>query len=267
MACIFCIAFSTGKSQVLLADHSLVYTKINTYSSLNKDASSLWANQASLGSLKIISVAFYGERRFMLKDLSAYGLAITLPTSSGNFGVTLKYFGTGGFNESRLGLAYGRSLGKLDVGAQFDYCQFKVEGYGAASTVSLESGILLHMTDQLQAGVHMFNPTQSRFGKTVEEKLPMVYSFGLGYDVSDKVFVGAEVEKSGDQPLGVNAGVQYAFEKKLFARAGVASGISSFYFGAGFLWSGLRIDVTASLHPTLGTTPAMLIVYNSPAKK
>jgi len=267
MAYTLCMAFRTTKSQVLLPDHSLVYTKINTYSTLNKDALSAMANQASLGSSKNLSVAFCGERRFMLEDISSYGLAVALPTASGSFGLAANYFGGDGFNESSMALAYGRSLGKIDIGAQFNYHQFKIEGYGAASTVSLEAGLLLHLSEPLQAGVHLFNPTGAAIGKDQKEKLPLVYSFGLGYDVSEKVYVGTEIEKVEDQLVSVNAGVQYAFERKLFARAGVASATSSFYLGVGFLWSGLRIDVTASVHPTLGTTPSMLIAYNSPAKK
>lgn len=266
MAYILCIAFCTTKSQVLLPDHSLVYTKINTYSALNKDALSAMANQASLGGIKNLSAAFSGERRFMLKDLSSYGLALALPTTSGSFGLAANYFGGDGFNESSVGLAYGRGLGKIDIGAQFNYHQFKIDGYGTASTVSLEAGLLLHLTEQLQAGVQLFNPTGARIGKDQKERLPMVYSFGLGYDVSDKVFIGTEIEKVEDQLVSVTAGVQYAFERKLFARVGVATATSSFYFGAGFLWNGFRIDVNATLHPTLGTTPAMLIAYDSPSK-
>ena len=265
MAYILCIAFYTTKSQVLLPDHSLGYTKINTYSAFEKDALSAMANQASLGSIKNISAAFYGERRFMLKDLSSYGLGLVLPTNSGSFGLAAHYFGGAGLNESSLGLAYGRSLGKIDIGAQFNYWQFKIDGYGAASTFSLDAGLLLHLGDQLQAGVHFSNPTGATIGKDEKERLPMIYSFGLGYDVSDKVYFGTEIEKVEDQPVNVNAGVQYAFERKLFARIGVASATSSFYLGVGFLWSGFRIDVTASVHPTLGTTPAMLIAYNSPS--
>ncbi|MGZ3937681.1 MAG: hypothetical protein ACXVLT_03090 [Flavisolibacter sp.] len=267
MAYIFCIAFFTTRSQILLPDRHAVYSDINAYSRFNKDALSVLANQAALGSFKILSVAFYGERKFMLKDLGSYSMAFTLPSSSGSFGLAAHYFGSVGLNESSLGLAYGKSLGKIEVGAQFNYCQLKIEGYGNASTVSVETGIILHLTEQLQAGVHIFNPTGATMGKAEQEKLPLIYSFGLGYDVSDRVYIGTEVQKVEDQPVSVNAGLQYAFERKLFARAGVASATSSFYLGVGFLWSGFRIDVNASVHPTLGTTPSMLIAYNSPAKK
>jgi hypothetical protein len=68
----------------------------------------------------------------MLADLSSYQLAFTLPTARGNFGLVGNYFGSSFYNQLSLGLAYSRNLGKIDVGAQFNYCQFKVVEYGNA---------------------------------------------------------------------------------------------------------------------------------------
>jgi hypothetical protein len=266
LCCTLCVVFVSVKSQTFLSPVSILYTRTNTYSSIHNDAFSFAANQAALARSKNFSAGFYGERRFMLADLSSYQLAVALPTSSGNFGLKGNYMGNTAFNETGLGLAYARSIGQVDVGVQFNYYQVRTAGYGNASAVNFEIGGVLHVTDQFQIGVHIYNPTRSSIGKTSEEKLPMNYSFGLGYDVSEKFFIGTEIRKEEDEPVDVNIGLQYSFDKKLFARAGISSATSSFYFGAGFLWNGFRIDVTTSIHPSLGATPGMLIVYNSPAK-
>jgi hypothetical protein len=262
-----CIVFPSLKSQTLQTPVSAAYIKAGTYGSIHNDAFSFVGNQAALASNKNFSVGVYGERRFMLADLTSYQLAFALPMLSGNFGLQANYFGSSSYNESRLGLAYARSLGKIDVGAQFNYHQIKIAGYGNASAINFEAGAILHVNDQFQTGVHIYNPTRVSIGKNGEEKLPVIYSFGMGYDASDKFFIGTEIEKVEDQPINVNAGLQYSFDEKLFARAGVSSATSSFYLGAGFLLNGFRIDVTASLHPSLGITPGMLLVYNSPDKK
>jgi hypothetical protein len=258
---------SLSKAQILHTPLSIGYIKTNTYSSVQNDAFSFVGNQAALAALKNFSVGAYGERKFMLADLPSYCLAFALPTSTGNFGVQANYFGSASYNQSQLGLAYARNLGKVDVGAQFNYHQIKIAGYGNASAINFEAGAILHVGEQFQAGVHIDNPTRVSIGKNGDEKLPVVYSFGMGYDASDKFFIGTEIEKMEDQPVNVNAGLQYAFDKKLFARVGVASATSSFYVGVGFLWNGLRIDVAASLHPSLGVTPGMLLVYNSPGRR
>ena len=258
---------SLSKAQILHTPLSIGYIKTNTYSSVQNDAFSFVGNQAALAALKNFSVGAYGERKFMLADLPSYCLAFALPTSTGNFGVQANYFGSASYNQSQLGLAYARNLGKVDVGAQFNYHQIKIAGYGNASAINFEAGAILHVSEQFQAGVHIDNPTRVSIGKNGDEKLPVVYSFGMGYDASDKFFIGTEIEKMEDQPVNVNAGLQYAFDKKLFARVGVASATSSFYVGVGCLWNGLRIDVAASLHPSLGVTPGMLLVYNSPGRR
>ena len=261
------IAFSSLRAQTLHTPLSVGYIKTNTYSSVLNDAFSFVGNQAALAEVKNFSVGVYGERRFMLKDLSSYQFAFALPASSGNFGLQANYFGSSSYNQSQLGLAYARSLGKIDVGAQFNFEQLKVVGYGTASTINFEAGAILHVSDQFQTGVHVYNPTRVSIGKNGEEKLPFVYSFGLGYDASNKFFIGTEIEKIEDQSVNVNAGLQYSFDEKLFARIGMSSATSSFYLGVGFLWNGFRIDVAASLHPSLEMTPGMLLLYNSPGEK
>jgi hypothetical protein len=266
LCCMLCLFFTLTRSQSFLSPVSNNYTGTSTYSSVNKDAFSFTANQASLALNKNFSAGFYAERRFLLAELSCYQLAAALPTSSGNFGLQANYFGNTAFNETSVGLAYARSLGHVDFGIQFNYCEVKIAGYGNASTVNFEAGGILHVNEQFQTGVHVYNPTGSHFGKSNEEQLPFIYSFGLGYDASEKFFIGAEIQKEEDQPVNAKIGLQYSFEKKLFARAGISSATSSFYLGAGFLWNGFRIDVMASIHPTLGTTPGMLLVYNAAEK-
>jgi hypothetical protein len=264
---ILAIAFSSLKAQTFHTPLSIGFVKTNTYSSVYNDAFSFVGNQAALAKLKNSSVGVYGERRFMLANLSSYQLSFALPTSSGNFGLQANYFGSASYNQSQLGLAYARNLGKIDVGAQFNYNQIKATGYGNAFAANFEAGAILHVSDQFQTGIHVYNPTRVSIGKNGEERLPLVYSFGLGYDASDKFFIGAEIEKVEDQAVNVNTGLQYSFDKKLFVRVGMSSLTSSFYLGVGFLWNGLRIDAAASLHPYLGITPGILLVYNSPGKK
>jgi hypothetical protein len=94
-----------------------VYTGLGAYSNNHVDVFSFSNNQASLAQMKNASAGVYGERRFMLNELSLYQFAIAVPTNSGNFGVNAGYFGFSDYNESQMGLAYARKLGtKLILG-------------------------------------------------------------------------------------------------------------------------------------------------------
>jgi hypothetical protein len=248
-------------SQIVRSPISAAYLGLGAYSNNHIDAFSFHANQASLAKINNTTVGVYGEKRFLLNELSLYNAAAAVPTHSGNFGLDARYYGFADYNETQLGLAYARSLGnKIDIGIQFNYYSVRIAGYGNVSTINFEIGTIFHLTDKLNAGVHAYNPVGSKLGKVEEEKLASIYSAGFGYEASDKVFVSVEIEKQEDQPVNVNAGLQYKFLRQLLARAGVSTATSSMYLGIGFGWKVLRIDAVASYHPQLGITPGMLLI-------
>jgi hypothetical protein len=140
-----------------------------------------------------------------------------------------------------------------------------VPAYNSDNAVNFEIGALVHLTDKLNAGLHVYNPVGGNFSKT-DEKLTSAYKIGLGYDASEKFFVSAELVKEENFPVNMNAGVQYQFAKQFFARAGIASANTVGYAGLGLAWSNLRLDISASYHQQLGISPGLLLIYNFKAK-
>lgn len=261
---IFALSFTVvTNSQTLRHPVAVNYIGTGAYSITHSDAFSFTVNQASLARINNVWAGVYGEKRFMLNELSLYNMVLTVPAKSGNFGITGSYYGFNQFNESQAGLAYARSLSsKIDIGVQFNYNAIKVAGYGNASAVSAEAGIILHLSDKLHAGIHVNNPAGGKFNKGKNEKLPFVYTAGLGYEASEKFFVSAEVEKEEDQPVNVNAGLQYKFFSQLMARAGLSSATSTAWMGIGIGIKSFRIDAAASYHPHLGITPGLMLLFN-----
>ncbi len=249
-------------AQSLRQPISAVYLGLGAYSTRHTDVFSYVNNQASLAQVKNATFGVYGERRFLLTATSTYIAALALPSKMGNFGLNIKYAGFKNFNESQIGVAYARSLGaKADVGVQFNYYGYRVPSYNSATTVNVEIGAIVHLTDKLNAGVHVYNPIGGKFSKT-DEKLTAAYKFGLGYDASDRFFASAELVKEQDYPVNVNMGVQYQFEKLLFARVGIATASSAAYTGVGIAWSSFRLDISGSYHPQLGLSPGLLLIMD-----
>lgn len=251
------------QAQTLRRPLSASYTGLGAYSLQHADVFSFTANQASLAQLKNISTAVYAERKFLLTELNNYTAVLGIPTTSGNFGLKAAYNGFSDYNETQIGLAYGRKLGKkIDVGVQFNYQGLQITGYGNATAISFELGTILHLTDQLHAGVHISNPVGGKFGKDQQEKLSSVYAVGLGYEASEKFFISTEIEKEEGQPVNVNAGMQYKFIPQLLVRAGMSSATSSAWVGVGLMIRSIRFDITTSYHPQLGITPGLLLLFN-----
>jgi hypothetical protein len=256
-----------GFSQTVRDPVSASYIGLGAYSNNHRDVFSFHSNQAALGEIKVVSAGIYGEKRFLLNELGLYDATVTVPTSSGNFGLDARYYGFSDYNESQVGLAYGRDLGsKVDVGVQFNYFNVRIAGYGNAPAINFEIATIFHLTDKLNGGFHAYNPIGSSLGKNEEEKLASVYSIAIGYDASEKFFMSIEIEKEENKPVNVNAGLQYKFLPQLLSRIGTSTGTSLLYFGIGYEFKSLRFDATASYHPQLGITPGLLLIF-SPSPK
>jgi hypothetical protein len=260
----FFLFSDSSSGQTLRRPVSAGYISLGAYSINHVDVFSFMTNQAALAQLKKPSAGVYGERRFLLSELNTYSAVAGIITGSGNFGLEAAYSGFTDYNETLLGLAYGRKLGtKVDAGVQFNYQGISISaGYGKTSAISFDVGVIMHLSDKLHAGLHITNPVGGKFGINKQEKLSSVYSTGLGYDASEKFFVSAEIEKEEEQPVNVNAGMQYKLIPQLLVRIGLSSATSSGCFGIGLSLKSFRLDVTTSYHPQLGITPGILLLFN-----
>jgi hypothetical protein len=250
-------------SQTLRYSVAMPYVGLGAYSGRHIYVFAFTGNQAALAQQREAAVGVYGEQRFMLAATSAYRAALALPTKLGNFGIQLNYTGFKNFNENAIGLAYARSLGKkMDMGIQFNYYGYRVPGYGQASTVNFELGTILHFSEKLHGGIHLYNPIGAALSKSTGEKLASAYRLGMGYDASDRFFVSAEISKEEDRDMGLTVGAQYQLMQQFFARAGFVSGTATVFAGLGLGWKNIRLDLAGSYHPQLGLSPGLLLIMH-----
>ena len=257
----FVLANISGYNQSVRYMPAAKYASLGAYSKSFVNVLSATSNQAALSAIKSISAGIYSERRYLLAELNFHSLAICIPVQFGGVGISAEYFGYDEYNETQLSLGYGKSLGKIDVGIQFNYHSMHLGVYGKDALLNIEIGAIMHVTERIRAGLHVFNLTGRKFGSNRLEKIPSVVSGGLGFEASEKVFVSAEFIKEDDRPVNINAGLQYAFEKKLFARLGLYTETTNLYFGVGLRWKSLRVDIIVSHHPQLGFTPGLMLVF------
>lgn len=267
LSALFIISLNQLSAQSLRYSLAQPYISLSAYSVQQNDALSFTGNQAALAGTKHAGIGVFGERRFMLKETSVYTLGAAVPTRLGNFGIHINYAGFKNFRENKIGLAYARKLGKLvDVGVQFNYYGYNIPAYGKASAINFEIGAMFHLTDKLNAGIHVYNPVGGKLGKNSEEKLAAAYKVGLGYDASDKFFISSEIIKEEDKAVNVIAGLQYQIVKQFFAKAGFISESGSVYAGAGVGLKNLRLDISSSYHPQLGFSPGILLIMQFKSK-
>jgi hypothetical protein len=261
-----CLAVWPAAAQSLRYPQAAPYIGQGAYSYHFVDVFSATANQAALARLPVAGGGIYTERRFLLEQLTSYSAIAAMPTSLGGWGIAAHYLGSGEFNESQVGLAYGKKLGQVDLGVQFNYAMIRAAGYGSDGAVTVEIGTLWHITEQVHIGMHLFNPSGGKFGKQGQEKMAWVYKTGGGYEISEKLLLSADMIKAEDKPVNVQVGMQYVPDKRFFIRAGMATATTSPFLGAGWAWKNIRTDITASYHPQLGITPGLLLIFNAKKK-
>ncbi len=262
---LFLVVSITATAQSNTQQVAARYPGLAAYSRENVDLYATRNNVAALAQLKNNAFGVYAENRFLIPELNLYAASIGLKVQHGAFALHGSYFGLDVYHQLSLSLGYGMSVTKnVDVGVQFNYQSLQQAGgfYGSASSINASVGAIFHLTDKVHAGIGIYNPTGSQFGKNSGEKLPAQFTFGMGYDASDKVYVSAEMVKEENLPAGVNAGFQYQFQKQFFMRLGVSTASSNVYAGFGLAFQHYRIDIAASYHPQLGISPGVLLLFD-----
>lgn len=249
----FCIALAQcGLAQPLSPLPVPAFTC--TYSVRFADAFSMINNPASLICYRSFTAGMYAQRRFMLPEPVQYIIAAAYPFANAGIGMHVNYLRSGAYRQSEAAIAYAKKLGKIDLGARFNYHSVSAAGYGSANAVVIDVGSIWHLTDDLHAGMHVYNPVGSN--------LRYRYSAGFGYEVSDQVLLSAQVSKTEDKPASIHAGVHYQPVEKLIMQAGIAA--TEPFLAAGYQLKSWRLLVSVSYHTQLGCSPTLMFIFKSP---
>jgi hypothetical protein len=96
------------------------------------------------------------------------------------------------------------------------------------------------------------------------EKVPALYRTGIGFDASDKFFIGLEIEKCEAEPVSLLSSFEYKPIPGLLLRAGWRTDNSSTWFAAGINIRKFRIEILGNYHPQLGLSSGLLFIFLFP---
>ncbi len=226
-----------------------------------RDGHALFTNQAGLGFLEEATAVAFGEQRFLLEELGSYSLGAALPVGKGALGLSLNHFGFEGYNEQRIGLAYGRQLAEgLSIGAKFIALHTQIPEYGNTWGLTVEAGLQYQLLPEVSVGFHLANP--ARVETAPGTALPTLLRLGFQYAPSQQLKILAEVEKDIDFTARFRAGAEYQAAEAVHIRLGAATQPAEASLGLGFaLWEGMKFDVAARYHQALGITPGAGLHY------
>lgn len=228
----------------------------------------LWSNyhnQAGLARVDKLILGFHYENKYVVSQYGLHALALAIPTNRGTIGASVTFFGYSKYNESKISLAFGKPFGDIfSAGIQLDLLNiYQAEDYGNSTTLAVEGGILAEPVDGLFIGAHVYNPTMSYYHTFEPEKVPTILQVGIGYYFTEKLFIVMETEKDLEQKIVFQGGAEYHVIKSIYARFGLSTfELSSYSFGVGFVYKGIKADMAFSQHQILGYTPHVSFSYS-----
>ena len=259
--CIFYLSAADVNGQSASSSLSFAERGPGAFSKNFTDILCLANNPAASTGSEGFSAGIYSERRFMFKELSQYNLVFAHSTTHANIGVKLHYSGFSDYNESSASLSYSRDLGKLRVGIRFNYHKISISGYGSVSTYSADMSVIWQLTEKLRAGIQAINPIPVPFGLDKTEQYASLYKLGIGYEISDKCFLGGELYKETGKTVNVQLLLQYRLAGRLSFRGGLNTSVGQPFVGLEWFLKDLRLGIDGSYHPDLGFTPALMISF------
>jgi len=233
------------------------------YSKHFADVFSFCSNPAALGNTTVGAVGVANELKFLLDAPGSYTIAASLPISLGGIGINCNHSGFDVYKETRAGLAYGKCLGPVAIGAQFNYTSISIAGYGKVSVIHFDLGTIWQVSEKLYSGIRIKNPIGGKFGSIGNEKLAFDYTIGLGYEASESVFISTEIIKEEDRSVNVLLSLNYRLDNKFYLRGGISTATTSPWLSGGLAWKNIRVDITSSFHPQLGITPGLSLIYSA----
>jgi len=245
--------YPVGARQAALANAAVTLT----------DVWSAHHNQAGLGHIRHLTAGVYYENRFLIPELGLAAAAIAIPVSQGSLGISIRNFGYKLYQESKIGLGYGRKFGEnLSIGMQLNYHQVRIADiYGNKSLFTAEVGALYQLGKNLVAAAHVYNPGQPRLSEFGDERLPAAIRFGLRYQFSEKIMLATEAEKGSYHNPMLRLAMEYRILGILSLRAGISSNPVNSSFGFGIHAKKLLMDFAGAYHPVLGLSPKLALTY------
>lgn len=227
-----------------------------------RDAFSFFNHPSALAQVKKPAAGIYSEQPFLVPGWTRATAAIAIPAGTGNFGFAGQLSAAEDFTETKMQLAYARSLGeKCEAGISIHYNNRSFSIYGNEATPGYAASFCLEVNPKFYTGFRLANAADLSGNKKEFSTLPKQFSAGFAWIVSKLFFVTTSIEKQ-EGSVNFIPALHYAFDKKLFFRAGIVSAQPGWFIASGIEWKKIVFQFIASMHQSLGLTPGISVLFN-----
>ena len=243
------------------------YNRSGAYSTHFTDAFSFGDNPACLAMETNVSVGLLSERKWMLDELDNYEIAASCALGKAGFGMAVQYSGDMDFNEQVLQLAYGKNLGRVQLGIQFAYQEDRAAAYPTIGFGSTSIGTCFHVSEKLITGWVIGLSAGGTTGDSNPERDARFFEMGFGYEMRPDLFLAMQITKASGQPVNITCSLGYRYGEQFFFSIGLNSDLSTPYFKSGWKKNQLCIQLYTEYQSALGFSPGLVFLLEGKNKK
>jgi len=230
-------------------------------SSTISDYWSSFNNIAGIAKTKSTAVNFAYAVNPFLPGADRAAAVINLPIGIGAFGAGVFKFGDELYSEQVLAVGYANQFGLASLGLKVNYIQYKAEGFGNQSAISIQFGGIAELTPKVLVGAYISNLNQPQLSTDTNEKLPAILTTGIRFIPEESLTLLLEIEKNLIYKPTFKGGVEYAIHKKVNIRTGFNLNPNSIHGGVGYQSARLIIDYALQYNAEIKTTYQLSTCY------
>lgn len=217
------------------------------------DEWALFNNTAGISKTKASTYGFAYALHPSLPGANRMAAIADIPIPIGVVGIGLFRFGDELYSEQLISAGYANQFGLASLGFKVNYIQYRAEGFGTRSAVSINFGGIAEITPIISVGAYITNLNQPKISSIDDERLPVKLVTGIQIRPSLELALFTEVEKDLEHQPTVKAAVEYAIFQKIKLRTGFNLGPNSIHGGLGYQTSRLNVDYALHYNPNLKT--------------
>jgi hypothetical protein len=257
---------SAGAAQTAYHSYAMPFLFSAKTSENFSDAFNAAFNPSLIPYIHSIEVATCAEKKY-LTNINVLLLTVCAPFRDNGASLVFQRYGNTLFSESTLGLGYGKKIGAVNAGINFQHIRVKIKGAQDVSLIKVGIASSIKLSDNVFAGCRITNP--NLFAKRGPSKLHAASSFSLsiGWDASPEVYAGIESLKDEGQPLSLIFSLQYHFAEEFSCALNWNTYSNQPH--AAFSWrqNQLTIEAGCSYHATLGMSPLISLLFKKHTEK
>ncbi|SUJ05781.1 Uncharacterised protein [Sphingobacterium spiritivorum] len=224
---------------------------------------SLTSNPAGLVEIDEVHVAIAYQRYFLMQDIQTQAAYFAIPVKQlGALGISVHNYGIPSLSSFlRANFSYARNFADiLSTSVSVNYHRKYVDKYGGKQVMSYDLGLQYKCNPSLTAGFIFKNITNAVLNE-VADRIAQEMGAGTNYRISSGLMVNADVITDLQGRWFIRNGLEYRLDPRLKIRGGISSNPIEYFAGIGFVLSKIRIDLSSSFHPYLGTSPQFALAY------